>query len=345
MARSFADFGNALYTGERSIDFVGRRKLWYLIALVLIVISVVGPFLRGGFVFGIEFTGGSQFQVHLNEQRPDALEEAEAAVNDVLPGSAPRVTQVGPTDVRVQMEALDEAQNQEVSDALVQAFEVTESDVTYSFVGPAWGQDITQQALIGLLVFVIFAVVVMALYFRTWKMSLAAMGALFHDLIITAGIYGISGFEITPAAMIGFLTILGYSLYDTVVVFDKIRENTTAVEMGESRTFAEAVNLAVNQTLVRSINTSVVALLPVASILFIGAFVLGAGTLRDISLALFIGILVGAYSTIFIAAPLYVQLRSNEPGLRKHDAKVLRQRDRETDGSTDETEKQGTSVS
>ena len=327
MARSFADFGNALYTGERSINFVGRRKLWYGIALVLILISVVGPFLRGGFSFGIEFTGGSQFQVHLNEQRSDALEEAEAAVAEVLPASAPRVTQVGPTDVRVQMEALDDAENREVFDVLVQTFDLSEEDVTYSFVGPAWGQDITQQALIGLVVFIVFAILVMALYFRTWKMSLAAMGALFHDLIITAGIYGISGFEITPAAMIGFLTILGYSLYDTVVVFDKIRENTTKTEMGEQRTFGEAVNLAVNQTLVRSINTSVVALLPVASILFIGAFVLGAGTLRDISLALFIGILVGAYSTIFIASPLYVHLREGESALRKHDARVLKVRE------------------
>ena len=338
MARSFADFGNALYTGEKSIQFVQRRKLWYGIALVLLVIAVVGPFLRGGYTFGIEFTGGSQFQVHLNAQQSDALETAEEAVSEVLPASAPRVTQVGPTDVRVQMEALEDNENQEVTQALIQAFDLEEADVTYSFVGPAWGQDITQQALIGLVVFIVFAALVMSLYFRTWKMSLAALGALFHDLILTAGIYGISGFEITPAAMIGFLTILGYSLYDTVVVFDKIRENTTPTAMGERQTFAEAVNLAVNQTLVRSINTSVVALLPVASILFIGAFVLGAGTLRDISLALFIGILVGAYSTIFIAAPLYVHLREGEPEIQKRDARVLRSRDRESASDSDDEE-------
>lgn len=345
MARSFADFGNALYTGEKSIDFVGRRKIWYAIALVLIVISVVGPFLRGGFVFGIEFTGGSQFQVHLSESRSDAIEVSEEAVADVLPGSAPRVTAVGPTDVRVQMEALEDAENVQVTESLVQAFDLADGDVTYSFIGPAWGQDITKQALIGLVVFILFAAVVMALYFRTWKMSLAAMGALFHDLIITAGIYGITGFEITPAAMIGFLTILGYSLYDTVVVFDKIRENTTKTEMGEQRTFGEAVNLAVNQTLVRSINTSVVALLPVASILFIGAFVLGAGTLRDISLALFIGILVGAYSTIFIAAPLYVHFREGEAGVKKHDARVLRVRERGENANVDREELSESDVS
>ena len=163
----------------------------------------------------------------------------------------------------------------------------------------------------------------MAGYFRTLKMSLAAMLALVHDLVITAGIYGITGFEVTPAAVIGFLTILGYSLYDTVVVFDKIRENTFEVEFSATATFSERVNLAVNQTLVRSINTSIVAVLPVASILFIGSFVLGAGTLRDIALALFVGILVGTYSSIFIAPPAYAQLRSGESKFKKAAAKVL----------------------
>jgi preprotein translocase subunit SecF len=147
--------------------------------------------------------------------------------------------------------------------------------------------------------------------------------SLAHDLIITAGVYGIIGFEITPAAVIGFLTILGYSLYDTVVVFDKIRENTAAMGERSSRTFAETVNLAVNQTLVRSINTSIVGLLPIASILFIGTTLLGAGTLRDIALALFIGILVGTYSTVFVAAPLYVDLRSTEPAIKLQTRRAL----------------------
>jgi preprotein translocase subunit SecF len=163
-------------------------------------------------------------------------------------------------------------------------------------------------------IFLVLAAVLMAIYFRTWKMSLAAIVSLLHDIIITVGVYGAFGFEITPSAVIGFLTILGYSLYDTVVVFDKIRENTSEAS---SRTFAESVNLAVNQTLVRSINTGVVAALPVASILFIGSWVLGAGTLRDIALALFIGIIVGTYSTIFIAAPFYSQLREGEPQIAK----------------------------
>jgi preprotein translocase subunit SecF len=210
-----------------------------------------------------------------------------------------------------------------VRDALATAYDVPVTEVATSFIGATWGQDITGQALRALVVFLVLAAIIMAVYFRTWKMSVAAMVALLHDLVITAGFYGITGFEITPAAVIGFLTILGYSLYDTVVVFDKIRENTNLDGSGSSRTFSESVNLAVNQTLVRSINTSVVAALPVASILFIGAFVLGAGTLRDISLALLIGVLVGTYSTIFIATPLYAQLRNGEDAIRKHDKKAL----------------------
>ena len=333
MARSFAEFGNALYTGEKSIDFVGKRKIWYGISVLLILLAVLGPLARGGFSFGIEFTGGSQFQVHLAEGASQTTEPALDAVAEVLPASTPKITKLGPTDIRVQTEALQESENIAVTDALASAYDVPAEQVTYSFIGPAWGQDITKQAIIALVVFIVLAALVMALYFRTWKMSLAALIALLHDLVITAGIYGLAGFEITPAAMIGFMTILGYSLYDTVVVFDKIRENTSPGELNDRRTFAESVNLAVNQTLVRSINTSVVALLPVGSILFIGSYVLGAGTLRDISLALFIGILVGAYSTIFIAAPVYVQLREGEKSIRELDSRVQRQRARDNDAS------------
>lgn len=326
MAGAFGKFGNDLYTGERSINFVGKRKVWYLVAVIAILIAIAGPFLRGGYSFGIEFTGGSQFQVHLSQGQSADTTIASDVVTDVLPGSVPRVTTLGQSDVRVQTEQLDEAQARDIAAALADAYDVDTAAVTSSYIGATWGQDITRSAIQALVVFIVFAGIVMALYFRTWKMSLAAMIALFHDLILTAGVYGIAGFEITPAAMIGFLTILGYSLYDTVVVFDKIRENTKPGELNERRTFKESVNLAVNQTLVRSINTSVVALLPVASILFIGAFVLGAGTLRDIALALFIGILVGAYSTIFIAAPVYAHLREKEPEIVKQEERVLKAR-------------------
>ncbi|MCU1523601.1 MAG: Preprotein translocase subunit SecF [Microbacteriaceae bacterium] len=317
---SFSQFGNDLYTGKRSYNIVGRRRIWYSIAAVLILVVVIVPILRGGFVFGIEFRGGSQFEVSntTNLNQPFA----EHTVTSVVPGANPRVTTIGGHSVRIQTDQLTSDQSANVQDALAKAYNVKRSDVTASFIGATWGQDITQQAVTALIVFVILAAIVMALYFRTWKMSLAALVALMHDLILTAGVYGVFRIEVTPAAVIGFLTILGYSLYDTVVVFDKIRENTGEDGAESRRTFAESVNLAVNQTLVRSINTSVVAILPVGAILFIGAFVLGAGTLRDISLALFIGIIVGTYSTIFIAAPLYAHLRSGEDAIKKRDKRT-----------------------
>ncbi|MGX5680368.1 protein translocase subunit SecF [Schumannella luteola] len=321
MAGAFAKFGNDLYTGARSIDFVGKRRIWYSIAAVLILISVVVPILRGGFVFGIEFRGGSEFVV---SEVADVEEQlATDAVNGVVSDANPRVSVVGANSIRVQTEQLTQEESGSVRDALATAYDVPVSDVAASFIGPTWGADITGAAIRALIVFILVAAAFMAIYFRTWKMALAANLSLFHVIIITVGVYGIFGFEITPAAVIGFLTILGYALYDTVVVFDKVRENTAEDGEESRRTFAESVNLGVNQTLVRSINTGVVAALPVASILFIGAYVLGAGTLRDISLALFIGIVVGTYSTIFIAAPLYSQLREGEPAIKAHTKKVL----------------------
>ena len=324
MAGGFAKFGNDLYTGARSVDFVGKRRIWYTIAAIMVLASIVIPILRAGFVFGIECRGGSEFVV--SEVAELDQQTATDAVNEVVSSANPRVSVVGASSIRVQTEQLTEAESTEVRDALAAAYDVPVSDVTSSFIGPTWGADITSAAIRALIVFVIVAALFMAIYFRTWKMSAAANVSLLHDIIITVGIYGVFGFEITPAAVIGFLTILGYSLYDTVVVFDKVRENTAEDGNESKRTFAESVNLGVNQTLVRSINTGVVAALPVASILFIGAYVLGAGTLRDISLALFIGIVVGTYSTIFIAAPMYSQLREGEPAIKAHTKKVLANR-------------------
>jgi preprotein translocase subunit SecF len=318
---SFNQFGNDLHTGKLSFNIVGRRKLWYSIAGVMILIAVLVPILRGGFTFGIEFTGGSEFEV--SELSSQDQGPAADAVTSVVPDAVPKISAVSTDGIRVQTDQLTQTESRAVSAALAEAYGVEAAQVTSSFIGPSWGQDITGSAIRALLTFLVLAGVVMALYFRTWKMAAAAMIALLHDLVITAGFYGITGFEITPAAVIGFLTILGYSLYDTVVVFDKIRENTREDGPESRRTFADSVNLAVNQTLVRSINTSIVAVLPVASILVIGAFVLGAGTLQDISLALLIGMLVGTYSTIFIAAPLYAQMRENEPEIRKRDKKAL----------------------
>jgi preprotein translocase subunit SecF len=323
-ATRFQKFGNDLYTGARSIDFVGKRKIWYSIAILMIVAAVIIPIVKGGFNFGIDFRGGSQFTVSDVTTVDQSL--ATKAVHEVKPDATVQVSVTNGTGgkgIRVQTDQLTTNQTKAVAAGLGGAYGVPQSKVASTYIGPSWGADVSRQAIQGLVVFLLLAFIAMALYFRTWKMSAAAIVSLFHDLIITAGIYALVGFEITPATMIGFLTILGYSLYDTVVVFDKIRENTRQDKDAVKHTFAESVNLAVNQTLVRSINTAVVAALPVAAILFIGAFVLGADTLRDISLALFIGILIGTYSTIFIAAPLYADFRKGEKEIVKHDRKVL----------------------
>lgn len=322
--KSFATFGNELYTGERSYEFVGKRKIWFGITLAAVALSILLPLLAGGFNFGIDFRGGSQFTISAVDNTDVAI--GEEAVAAAAPGTEAMVTNIAGNTMQVQTERLSDDQTIAVKDSLQEAYAVSENDVTSTFVGPNWGQDVSRQAIIGFFVFVVLATVLMALYFRTWRMSIAAVVGLLVVMIVTAGIYGASNFEVTPSAIIGFLTILSYSLYDTVVVFDKIRENTSDITKSTRRTFAEEVNLAVNQTLVRSINTMMVGIIPVGSILFIGAWLLGAGTLRDLSLALFIGIIVSTFSTIFVAAPLYSWLREREPDLVKQAKKVQQQR-------------------
>jgi preprotein translocase subunit SecF len=320
MTTSFARFGNELYTGKRSYDFVGTKKIWFLIAAVAVAVSILLPVVKGGFNLGIEFRGGSEFTVSNVKTTDSAL--GEKAVHDVVAGAVPRVANVAGDTMRIQTDKLSDDETLRIKEGLTSAYGVTDNEVTSTFIGPTWGQDVTKQALIGLVVFVGLAAILMALYFRTWKMSLSALVGMAVTMVITAGVYSASDFEVTPSAIIGFLTVLSYSLYDTVVVFDKIRENTADITTSTRRTFAGEVNLAVNQTLVRSINTMMVAVLPVAAILFIGAGLLGAGTLRDLSLALFVGILIGTAATIFIAAPLYAWLRQGEPDLVKQEKKV-----------------------
>ena len=210
---------------------------------------------------------------------------------------------------------------------------MAEADVAYSSIGPTWGGQITNKALVSLAVFLVLVMVVIWLYFREWRMSLAGLAALLHDVVVTVGVYALVGFDVTPATVVGILTILGYSLYDTVVVFDKVRENTRGISATNRWTYSEAANLAVNQTLVRSINTSIIALLPVAGILFVGAGLLGAGTLKDLSLALFVGIAVGTYSSIFIATPMLCDLKEREPAMRAL-AKRVENRRRAGGGAT-----------
>ncbi len=314
--RRFSNFGNDLYTGKRSIDFVGRQKTWYAVSAILLLLATIG-LLGRGLNIGLEFKGGSEFRISKVTDFNSFEARAKTALGTVNPGANIIVTKTA-SSVRVQTEKFQStAVTEKAKSALAKEFKVGPNDISANTIGPSWGASVSQQALNALIAFLVLVSLLLAAYFRTWKMSFAALIALAHDLVITVGIYALAGFEITPASVIGFLTILGYSLYDTVVVFDKVRENTLEAEGNFRQSYSEAANEAVNQTLVRSINTSVVALLPVASILSIGYFLLGPGTLLDLSLALFVGIAVGTYSSIFIATPVLADLREREPGMQE----------------------------
>ena len=302
--------GGRLYRGETSVNFIGRRRRWYTVSAVFILLSI-GALAVQGLHLGIEFKGGSSFTV--TTQNP-SVTEARAAVEEAGVSGEAIIQVLGDNKVRVQTGALETAQNNAVQDALAAKFSVAVASIDTQIIGPSWGKEITRKALYGLFGFLLVVMIYLAMALEP-KMALAAIVAVIHDVFITVGIYALVGFDVTPATIIGFLTILGYSLYDTVVVFDKVRENTKSITSSSTKTYSQAVNLAVNQTIVRSTNTSIVALLPVASILFVGAGLLGAGTLKDLSLALFIGLIVGTYSSIFIAPPVLAQLREKEPAM------------------------------
>jgi preprotein translocase subunit SecF len=310
----FHTLTSSLYRGDVSFDFVGRAKQWYILSAVLLLIAL-GSLAVNGLKFGVEFSGGAVFAVPSETCSVTAARDAAAAE---VPEGVPIVTELNGSSgrqVKVQTVDLTPAETGAVSTALAEVCEVPLGDVSTQVIGPSWGEQITQKALTGLAVFLALIVVYLSITFE-WRMAIAALVALFHDVFITVGIYSLSGFEVTPATVIGVLTILGYSLYDTVVVFDKVKENTRGIQATSRMTYSEAANLAVNQTLVRSINTSIVGLLPVASLLFVGAYVLGAGTLKDLALALFVGIAVGTYSSIFIATPVLAQLKEREPAMQ-----------------------------
>ena len=303
--------GGRLYRGETSIEIIGRRRRWYAVSAVFVLLSIAALSLQG-LHLGIEFKGGSSFTV---TKAGASVEDARTALTSaVIPGES-IIQTIGNDKIRVQTGALDTAQNNAVQDALAAKFSVPVESIDTQIVGPSWGKEITRKALYGLFGFLICVMLYLAMAFEP-KMAVAAIAAVIHDVFITVGIYALVGFDVTPATVIGFLTILGYSLYDTVVVFDKIRENTRTITASSKSTYSQATNLAVNQTLVRSMNTSLIALLPVGSILFVGAGLLGAGTLKDLSLALFIGLAVGTYSSIFIAPPVLAQLREKEPAMQ-----------------------------
>jgi preprotein translocase subunit SecF len=296
-----------LYNGEAGLDVVGRSRLIYKITAVVVLLCLLSIVFRG-FNFGIDFEGGNSFKVPGTSQQ--LTEIRTAAENAGAQVASAQV--VGGSTVLLRTGQLDAGAEQQVRDAIAQAAGVDPQQVSPESVSADWGKDITNQALIALVVFLVAVVAFLALRFQP-KMAVGAMASLLHDIVITAGVYSLIGFEVTPSTVIGFLTILGFSLYDTVVVFDKVDENTKGLERSARMTWSEAANLAVNQTLMRSINTSIIALLPVAGLLFVGAGLLGVGTLKDLALVLFVGLAAGTYSSIFLATPIVADLKEREP--------------------------------
>jgi preprotein translocase subunit SecF len=308
MMLGLGQLGGRLYRGEVSINFVGRQRTWYTISGLILLIAIVALSTRW-LNFSVDFKGGSILQF----SAPGAtLAQLHNAVANSPAGSQAIIQHVGlGSNWQMQSAKLDFAQLQQVERAITNAG-IKATGFSPSFVSGTWGSEITGKALKALIVFLIVIVIYLSIAFE-WKMATAAFVALIHDIVITVGVYSLFGFTVSPASVIGLLTILGYSLYDTVVVFDKVRENTAGLTGSGRSTYSQAANLALNQTLIRSINTSIIALLPVAAILFIGSAVLGPGELQDLALVLFVGMLSGTYSSLCIATPVLADLKEREP--------------------------------
>jgi preprotein translocase SecF subunit len=309
-----------LYNGEAGLDVVGKSKLIYGVTAVVVLLCFLFIIFRG-FNLGIDFAGGNSFRLPgSSEQLAEVQQAAENAGAEIASAQV-----VGGNTVLLRTGALDNETERAVVDAVAGAAGVQPAQVSPESVSARWGQDITDQALVALVVFLVAVIAFLALRFQP-KMAIGAIAALLHDIVVTAGVYALIGFEVTPSTVIGFLTILGFSLYDTVVVFDKVDENVKDLDRSARMTWGEAANLAVNQTLMRSINTTVIALLPVGGLLFVGAGLLGVGTLKDLALVLFVGLAAGAYSSIFLATPIVADLKEREPEVQALRRRVLARR-------------------
>jgi preprotein translocase subunit SecF len=316
-----------LYRGEVSWDFIGRRRRWYALSGIVMLIGIVSLAIQG-LNPSIDFKGGAEFQGPLNHHTITQMKSAVSATG-INPEVAETTGKGSDERFNIQTVTLSNSDVVNVEAALAKQAGVPTSKVDITTVGSTWGGEITHKAIEGLIIFLVAVSLYLSIRFE-WKMAAAAMVALVHDLVITAGIYSLSGLQVSPSTVIALLTILGYSLYDTVVVFDKVRENTAGIAGGSKMTFSQATNLAVNQTLVRSINTSIIALLPVLGLLVIGAGLLGAGSLDDLSVALFIGLASGAYSSIFIASPLLCDFKEREPTYQQLAKRVASRRVKES---------------
>lgn len=322
-------FLSRLYSGTGAFDVIGKRRMWYAISAVMLVICILSIAIRG-FTFGIDFEGGTQ--VSMPARGSVTTTEVTKVFEQTLGRSPETVQQAGAGDsatIQIRTETLTGPETANLLHALGTSFQpaVSQGDVSSSDVSSTWGQEITKKMLIALVVFLIVAFIYITIRFDK-EMSVAAMASLIFDLVVTAGIYSLVGWEMTPATVIGLLTILGFSVYDTVVVFDKVEENTRSVLVTTRRTYAEQTNLAVNQTLMRSINTTVISVLPIIALMVVAVWMLGVGTLKDLALIQLVGVIVGTYSSVFLASPWLVSMKERNKDVKRHTAKVLARRER-----------------
>lgn len=332
-----------LYTGTGAFEVIGRRRLWYAISGLIVAVCVASMVLRG-FTFGIDFEGGTKVSMpSAGSEGVVSVQQVEDVYSKTLNRAPESVVLVGSGDsatVQIRSETLSEPEIEQLRTALFDEFHPKGSDgqpskqaISDSKVSETWGGQITNKALIALVVFIVLASIYIAWRYERY-MAMAAMATLVFDLVVTAGVYSLVGFEVTPATVIGLLTILGFSLYDTVIVFDKVEENTHGFEHTTRRTFAEQANLAVNQTFMRSINTSLISVLPIVALMVVAVWLLGVGTLMDLALVQLVGVIVGTYSSIFFATPLLVSLRERTELVRKHTKKVLNRREKGSKAAT-----------
>ncbi|MEE4022924.1 protein translocase subunit SecF [Gordonia sp. PKS22-38] len=329
VAEKQRSFLSRLYTGTGAFGIIPHRRTWYIVTAVILAICIASIGIRG-FTLGIDFEGGTQVSVPASaEVTADAVETVFAETLGEEPETVQTAGSGDAETVQVRTETLTAAQTEQITRALADEFgpELTTADVSSSDVSSTWGGEITEKMLIALAVFLVIVFVYITVRFDR-EMSVAALVSLFFDIIVTAGVYSLVGWEVTPATVIGLLTILGFSIYDTVVVFDKVSENTRSVLQTSRRTYAEQANLAVNQTLMRSINTTVISVLPIIALMVIAVWMLGVGTLKDLGLIQLVGVVVGAYSSIFLASPLLATLKERRPEIARHTKQVLDRRAR-----------------
>lgn len=321
-----------LYSGTGAFDIIGRRKVWY-VATALLFLACLASIVFRGFNLGIDFEGGTRIQLPATGAAGQVTtEQVEQVYRETLGEPPASVQTVGSGGILVRSETLDPQETVAIKAALFEELQPLGADgqpsegaVSDSAVSATWGGEITQQAGVALIVFLALVSVFLGVYFE-FRMAIAALAAMIFDVVVTSGVYSMIGFEVSPATVIGLLTILGFSLYDTVVVFDKVQENTRGLLGLTRRTYGEAANLAVNQTLMRSINTSFIAVLPVLGLLVVGVGLLGVGTLKDLALVQLVGIMSGVFSSIFIATPLLVDLTMRKPSYRQQAERVRQRR-------------------